>query len=171
MPAAPTRPAPSHPTTSSSSAPAVTRKSRRPNLSIASIPPPRRESPRSSRHCSSGCSLAVEPQIFETPAVVDAVDHDRQALDVRLPAARRLIVKDDWPGAILLQFAVDRPHQFFPLLGVGLHRLPRELFFELGIAIPGDVPLRSAGIVLEQLLIRVVDRASCHIQSDRIFLA
>src|SRR5215469_17635725 len=109
MPAAPTRPAPSRPTTSSSSAPAVTRKSPRPNLSIASTPPPRRESPRSSRHCSSGCSLVVEPQIFETPAVVDAVDHDRQALDVGLPAARRLIVKDDWPGAILLQFADNRP--------------------------------------------------------------
>src|SRR6516162_10840554 len=102
MPAAPTRPARSHPTTSSSSAPAVTRKSPRPNLSIASIPPPRRESPPPSRRWSSGCSLAVEPQIFETPAIVDAVDHDRQALDVGLPAARRPIVKDDRPGAVLL---------------------------------------------------------------------
>src|SRR5215467_10179815 len=162
MPAAPTRPARSRPTTSSSSAPAVTRRWRRLSLPIASIPPPRRESPRSSHRCSLGFSLAVEPQIFETPAVVDAVDHDRQALDVGLPAARRLIVEDDRPGAILLQLAVDRPHQLFPLLGVGLHRLPRELLFKLGIAVPGDVPLRAAGIILEQLLIRIIDRARGH---------
>src|SRR6516225_11350385 len=119
MPAAPTRPARSPPITSSSSALVAPRRQRRLSLSIASIPPSRRESPRSSRRFSSGLRLAVEPQIFETPAVVDAVDHDRQPLDIGLPTARRPVVKDDRPGTILLQLAVDRPHQLFPFLGVG----------------------------------------------------
>jgi len=33
-------------------------------------------------------SLFVEPDVFHTPAIEDAVDHDRVSLDIRLPAGR-----------------------------------------------------------------------------------
>ena len=44
--------------------------------------------------------LFVEPDVFEPPAVVDAVDHDGQAFDPGLPAGPAARVKDDWPRRI-----------------------------------------------------------------------
>src|SRR5258705_13401468 len=38
---------------------------------------------------------AVEPPIFHAPAIVLAVDHDRDALELRLPAGRGTEVVDD----------------------------------------------------------------------------
>lgn len=35
----------------------------------------------------------VEPQILETPAIVEAVLHDRDPLDARMPAGRRAIMR------------------------------------------------------------------------------
>src|SRR5436305_465926 len=67
--------------------------------------------------------LPVEPDVFEAPAVVDAVDHDRQPLDRRLPAGALDIVEDDRPGAVLLQSPVDLPDQFLALVLVGQRRL------------------------------------------------
>src|SRR5258708_36561270 len=77
--------------------------------------------------------LTVQPGVFEAPAVVDAVDHDRQPFDVWLAATRGAVVKDDRPGAVFLQLAVDLPYQLFALLAVGFHRLPLELFFEFRV--------------------------------------
>src|SRR5271165_91123 len=125
------------------------------------------------RRCEPGnfAGLTVEPKVFEPPAVVDAVDHDRQPLDVGLPAARGAVMKNNRPGAVFLQFAVDLPHELFALLSVGFHRLKRELFFEFRVAVAGDVPLRAAGIVLEELLVRIVDRGGGEIEAYYVILA
>src|SRR5260370_30580742 len=83
--------------------------------------------------------LTVQPGVFEAPAVVDAVDHDRQPLDVGLAATRGAVVKDDRPGAVFLQLAVDLPYQLLALLAIGFHRLALELFFEFRPAVPGHL--------------------------------
>src|SRR5215469_11710736 len=44
--------------------------------------------------------LFIEPEVFEAPAVVDAVDHRGEPLDIRLPAGRRSRVINDRSGAI-----------------------------------------------------------------------
>src|SRR3546814_9784690 len=50
--------------------------------------------------------LPVEPDVLVPPAVVDAVHHDGDALDLRLPAPGTDGVEDDRPGHVLLQPAV-----------------------------------------------------------------
>src|SRR5436309_3374312 len=87
--------------------------------------------------------LSVEPDVLEPPRVVDAVDHDGQVLDRRLHAGRGLVVEDDRPRGILLQAAVDLPHEFFALLLVGLARLPHEQLLERRVAVAGDVAVRT----------------------------
>src|SRR5437763_10937378 len=55
------------------------------------LPEPRARMPGLVAACPSLSSyppLAIEPDIFETPAVEQAVHHDRQALYLRLPARR-----------------------------------------------------------------------------------
>src|SRR5579862_6958168 len=47
--------------------------------------------------------LLVEPGVFHAPAVEDAVDHDRHALDVWLHAGAAAAVEDDRPGIVLSQ--------------------------------------------------------------------
>ena len=109
----------------------------------------------------SASALPVEPDVFEAPAVVDAVDHHRQALDVGLPAGRGAVVKDDRPGAVLLQLAVDLPDQLLALLA---DRAP---------SIAGRTACRArdcssrcmlrsgaAGVVLVELLVGIVDAAA-----------
>src|SRR5271168_1816287 len=103
--------------------------------------------------------LLVEPDVFEAPAVIDAVDHRRQPLDVRLPAGRSAVVPNYRPRAVLLQLLVDLPDQLPAFLLVGLHRLPVEQLFDLTVAVAGIIALRTAGIVFVELLVGVVDRA------------
>src|SRR5215469_3948806 len=98
---------------------------------------------RSFRYC-----LFVQPEILEAPAIVLAVDHDRQPFDLGLPAAGGAEVVDDRPCAVLLQFLVDFPDEVAALLLAGFHRLLRELFFELGVAVAGVVALRAAAVIL-----------------------
>src|SRR5215472_3260610 len=50
-------------------------------------------------HCPTGV-LFVEPDVFHAPAVKDAVDHDRQPLDIGLPAGPAFCIENDWPGAV-----------------------------------------------------------------------
>ena len=52
---------------------------------------------------------------------------------------------------------VDFPDQLLALFLVGLHRLLLVHFFELGVAIVRVVALRAAGIVLEEIGVRIVD--------------
>ena len=76
--------------------------------------------------------LIVEPEILVPIAVVDAIDHYGQALDLRVPASRTTGVKDDRPGTVLHQSALDLPHQLLALFFVGFQRLPVDQPIDLG---------------------------------------
>src|SRR5271166_5746119 len=115
--------------------------------------------------------LFVQPQIFEAPAVVLAVDHDRQPFQLGLPAGRGAEVVDDRPGSILLQLLVDLPDELPALALVGFDRLLLEPLLELGVAIAGIVALGVAAVVLVELLVRVVDAAAGVVQADLVILA
>src|SRR6516164_5201974 len=126
------------------------------------------------RHCpgsNAEIGLLVEPDVLEAPAVEDAVDHHPQTLDSRLPAGGEPQVIDDRPRLVLLQSSVDLPHQPLALLLVALHRLLLEHFLQLGIAIPGVVPLRAAGVILIELRIGVVDADPGEIEANLVILA
>src|SRR5438132_8173998 len=62
---------------------------------IAISKPPTTASAQRLRFICRFLELLVEPDVFEAPAVEQAVDHDRQAFDTRQPAACRAGVKDD----------------------------------------------------------------------------
>src|SRR5258708_4342804 len=100
-------------------------------------------------HCvvtaSTGTTaLLVEPDVFHTPAVIDAIDHDGEPLHIGLPAGRAARGKDDGPGAVLRQLPFDLPYQLFALLRIGFHRFPIDQLFDLGVAVAGIIPLRTA---------------------------
>ena len=63
--------------------------------------------------------LAVEPDIFHAPAVVLAVYHDGQPLDLRLHAGRGAGVVDDRARPVLLQLLVDVPDEMPALFSIG----------------------------------------------------
>jgi hypothetical protein len=65
--------------------------------------------------------LPVEPDVFHTPAVKDAVDHHRYVLEIRIPAGSRAAVEDDRPSKVLGQLPFDLPDQLFARSLVGLH--------------------------------------------------
>src|SRR5438270_12512656 len=106
---------------------------------------------------SSRTALLVEPYIFEAPAVVDAVDHDRQPLDLGLAAGRAARIEDHRPGNVLDQLPFDLPYQLFALFRIGFHRLPIDQLVDLGVAVAGVVAIRAAYVVFVELLVRVVD--------------
>src|SRR5690348_10695572 len=93
------------------------------------------------------CRLLVQPEVFEAPAIVLAVDHDRQPFDFGLPAGRGAEVVNGRPRPVLLQFLVDLPDELAALLRVGFHRLPSELFFEFRITVAGVVAFRAAAVI------------------------
>src|SRR6266436_7394077 len=101
--------------------------------------------------------LLVEPQVLEARAVVDAVDHQGQTLDLRLPAGRLTGIEDDRANIVLGQPFFDLPHHFLAFLPVRLHRLPIYQLVELRIAIAGVVTVRAAHVILVELLIGVVE--------------
>src|ERR1700730_12117219 len=63
-------------------------------------------------------SSVGDPNVFEARAVVDAVDHRGQTLEVWLAAVRGASVEEDWAGVVLNQFPLDFPDDFFALLRV-----------------------------------------------------
>jgi len=104
--------------------------------------------------------LAVEPDVLHAPAVELAVDHNGQPFDLRLHAGCQAGVVDDRPRAVLLQFLVDLPDQTPALLPIGHRRLLNEQRLQIGVAISGVVALRTAAVVLEELLVGIVDAAA-----------
>src|SRR6516162_5552704 len=129
------------------------------------------QSPLSCRPTNFDSALLVQPDVFHTKIVDDAVDHHRPALDPRLPAIREAVEKDDRPGPVLRQLLFDLPYQDFSLPFVGFYRLPVEQLFEFGIAIAGVVARRTAAIVFVELLVRIVDPAAGEIKADLVVLA
>src|SRR3546814_1705211 len=89
--------------------------------------------------------LPVEPDVLVPPAVVDAVHHDGDALDLRLPAPGTDGVEDDRPGHGLLQPAVSLPDPLLALLPVGFRRLLVEPLFQFLVAVGGVVAPRETG--------------------------
>jgi hypothetical protein len=91
------------------------------------------------------CLLPVEPDVFHAPAIVLAVDHDGQPVDLRPYAGGGTSVVDDRADAVLLQLLVDVPDEMPALVAVGNLGLLDELFLELGVA------LRGAAVILEKI--------------------
>jgi hypothetical protein len=63
------------------------------------------------------------------------------------------------------------PTPALALLLVGLDRLLLEHFLQIGIAIPGVVTLRAAGVVLIELGIRVIGSDPREIEANRVIFA
>ena len=61
-------------------------------------------------------TLLVQPHVLVTIAVIGAVHHDGDALDIGLPAGALAGVEDDRTGDVLLQLLVDLPDQLLALL-------------------------------------------------------
>ena len=110
--------------------------------------------------------LPIEPDILHAPAVEHAVRHDRQAFDLRLPARREAVVEQDRPRTVLLQFPVDLPDEAPPLLLVPLHRLLIEQLVDFRVAIAGIIPVRTAGVILVELRIGIVDPGAGQVEPD-----
>jgi hypothetical protein len=94
-------------------APEAARRPRRPNRALPGCWPPQREIPAESRPRHADVAhpegfpnvqprLSLEPNVFETPAIVEAVHHGGQSLHPRVPAGRGAIVRNDRPHAIQL---------------------------------------------------------------------
>src|SRR5438874_3464108 len=114
---------------------------------------------------------ALEPDILHTPAVKQAVGHNCQSLELRLPARREAIMEQDGSSSILLQPLVDFPNKMPALVLIRLHRLSVEQLVDLGIAIRGIVTVRAAGVILVELRVGVVHARTRQIQSDFVILA
>src|SRR5690348_4465887 len=97
--------------------------------------------------------LPVEPDILEAPAVVDAVDLDDQALDLRPPASGGLAVENDRPRDLFLQLAVDVVDHLQPFFEIRFLRLGLEKLGHRRVAVIVVVARRAAGVVLEEVLV------------------
>src|SRR5689334_19746906 len=64
--------------------------------------------------------LSIQPPIFHSPAVVLAVHHHRDPLELRLPAGRRAHMIYDRPPEALLQQVIGVLHQLLAFHRVGL---------------------------------------------------
>src|SRR4029077_14233298 len=115
--------------------------------------------------------LLVEPKILKSVAVVDAVDHDRHALEPRLPAMCRAGIEQGWPSIVLGQFFFDVPHHSFALLDIALHRLVVDHLVDLRTAIPAVISLSGADIVLVKDRIGVVDSGLSNVDTDLVVSA
>src|SRR5258708_23910176 len=115
--------------------------------------------------------LFVEPYVFHAVAVVHAVDHDRESLDVGSPASCAGIVVDNWSCAVLLEPAVNLPYQSLSPLLIRLHRLLFEQLLSFAITIASVVAIRFARIVLIKLLVRIIDATRSEKEGDNEMLA
>src|SRR6516162_8017241 len=105
-------------------------------------------------------SLLVQPHVLVTIAIIGAVHHDGDALDIGLPARAPAAVEDDRTSDVLLQLLVDLPDQLLALLDIRFLRLLVEQPFDVLVAVVRVVPLRAAGIVLVEGLVRIVNRVA-----------
>src|SRR6266567_4239159 len=119
--------------------------------------------------CRGG--LLVQPQILEAPAIVDAVRHNGQALELRLPAIRHARIEQDRSGVVLHQLPFDLPHQPFAFLYVGFGRLLIHQRIDLGAAIAGVVAQRPADVILVKGRIGIVYCRFGDVESDFVVLA
>src|SRR5215831_5385559 len=74
----------------------------------------------------------VEPDVFHAPLVVDAVGHERQPLDPRLPAGGSSRIEQHRPNRCFRELPLDIPDDLFALLRIGFHRLLVHQFVARG---------------------------------------
>jgi hypothetical protein len=65
------------------------------------------------------CPLFVQPNVFQTKIVNDAVDHHRPIFHLRPPTVCKAVIEDDWPGAVFRQVSFDLPYQLLAPAFVG----------------------------------------------------
>jgi len=80
-------------------------------------------------------TLLVQPRVLVTIAVIRAVHHNGDALDIGLPAGALAAVEDDRTSYVLLQLLVDLPDQLLALLDVRFLRLLVEQLFDVLVAV------------------------------------
>src|SRR5262245_38188257 len=115
-------------------------------------------------------ALLVEPDVIEAPVVVNGVLVLDMTLDVRVPARRSVAMKDDRPGDVLDEDALDPPDEGPALFRVGLLRLRLEQRVDLPVAVLGEIRLRLAGKAHLQDAVRVVDAGAGEIERNRVIL-
>ena len=108
---------------------------------------------------ASPLRLPIEPDIFHSPAVVDAVHLQFEATDGWRPACRFPHVVKNRANDIFLQPPVDFPHEFVPFLGVGLHRLLIYQGIGLMAAKPGIIAFGIANIIFIEILVGIIQSA------------
>src|SRR5271165_2100674 len=112
----------------------------------------------------------VEPDVFHAPAAEDVVHHDCQPLDIWLLAGPARGVEDNWPDAVLRQFALDCPQQLLAPPDIALVRLLFDQLVHLGIAI--TVPVQVRATAVKQLDSWIgVGPAGLQVERDGIVLA
>src|SRR5260221_12337089 len=92
--------------------------SRAPEVPIADIPRDRAQS-RGWMETLAGAVGSFKVEILEPRAVVDAVGHDGQALQLGLPTGHAIGIEQNGPGDVFGQFLLDLPHQLAALLHIG----------------------------------------------------
>src|SRR5262249_30772755 len=111
----------------------------------------------------------VEPDVFHAPAVEDAVDHEGQPLNVRLPTRPAAAVEDDRSSIVLRQLAFDLPNQLLAVLLVCLARLLADQLLYRGITVIVPVELRTASIKQRYGLVGV--SRALEVEADAVVLA
>src|ERR1700751_3543935 len=79
-------------------------------------------------------------------------------------------VVDDRARTVFLQLLVDVPDELPALVAVARLRLRDEPFLELRVAIAGVVALRTAAVILKELLVGVVHTTAGIVEADLIVL-
>src|ERR1700704_5643767 len=129
------------------------------SAAFASLPVCRQQKTRSE-------TLLVQPHIFHPQSVVDAVDHRHVVLHVGLPAGPRAVVIEDRPRDVFGQAPLDVPDQLPALVLVGFHRLLVEQLVDLRVAVAVVVAFRTAGIILVECLVGIVDAVAGEVGAD-----
>src|SRR5579883_615144 len=114
--------------------------------------------------------LAVQPDVLETPAVIDTVDHDGQSTDRCLLAGGGDSVREDGPHGVFDQPGFDIPYDGLAVRNVSLAGLGGDERRKGGIAVAVEVARRAAAIVLGKMLIGIVERAAGGVDHQNVLL-
>ena len=118
-----------------------------------------------------GRCLFVEPAVFETPAVVDAVDLQHDALELRRPTGVGDVPADHRPRHVVGELALDLPHDLLALFLVLLGRLLVDQLVDLGIVVGRVVAIRLGKEVLVEIRVGVVDAQARQVHAELVVLA
>src|SRR5271166_3319749 len=101
--------------------------------------------------------LFVQPDVLKARAIVDAVDHADQILDVGPPAGDAAHVQDVRARIFFDQLPLDLPNQLPPLVGAQFPRLAVDQLVDRFVAIAGVIAHRAAFVILIEWRIGIVD--------------